>query len=218
VQRGEQVGSNVGFLGVEWFKRRVLEVDAMVAEKAKNPEVPAQDLTVESVKTYNETMLRSYGPNKSNVHKLRQLERHERLHYNFTNGMLSLCSLSYYLHYMEAQRKELLRSLRDGVHSDLQVPTRLAKFPAGKQVLADKGFAITASKYPNFNAQITPHFLSSREQFQKGEIEVDRGVCTLRYTSEVVFTQIFNENALKDSIPYSFFSILKDSIRTLSQY
>ena len=60
------------------------------------------------------------------------------------------------------------------------------------------------------NPQITPQFLAKRQQFTKGEIELDRGVCTLLYTSEVVFTHIFDENILKDSIPFGLFSILSD--------
>jgi hypothetical protein len=91
------------------------------------------------------------------------------------------------------------------------VRTRLAKFPAQRPVLADRGFAKDSYKYPNFNAQITPHFLASRQQFEKGETEEDRVVCTLRYTSEVIFSLIFNEYALTDSIPYSFFAILNDA-------
>jgi hypothetical protein len=91
------------------------------------------------------------------------------------------------------------------------VRTRLAKFPALWPVLADRGFSNDAYKYPNFNAQITPHFLVSRQSFEKGETEEDRVVCTLRYTSEVIFSLNFNEYALTDSVPFSFFAILNDA-------
>ena len=46
--------------------------------------------------------------------------------------------------------------------------TRLAKLPAGYMVLAERGFAHNAPKYPNLNGQVTPHFKGERKQFQRG--------------------------------------------------
>lgn len=111
-------------------------------------------------------------------------------------------------------RKKMLDRLEGRVSNarhPLNVPTRLTKVPPGYSVLADRGFVFDSVKYPNLNSMVTPHFLGGREQFTKGEIEIDRGVCTLRYTSEAVFSHIFNEKTLKDSIPYGLFSILNDA-------
>jgi hypothetical protein len=79
------------------------------------------------------------------------------------------------------------------------------------QEVTDRGFAHDAPKYTFLNPHITPHFLAKRQQFTKGDIKIDRGVCTLRYTSEAVFSHIFDENTLKDNVPFNLFTILNDS-------
>jgi hypothetical protein len=83
---------------------------------------------------------------------------------------------------------------------------RLKKYPPGWKMLADRGFSGTAHYYPNFNAQLTPSFLSGREQFTTFETENDNVVCRLRYSAEVAFSRVTNEVSLQDVIPYSFFS------------
>ncbi len=85
---------------------------------------------------------------------------------------------------------------------------RLKKVPAGWVMLTDRGFANTARYYPNFNAQLTPKFLSGRLQFSSDEVSSDWRICQLRYTCEVAFSRVTNETGLKDVITRPFFSLL----------
>lgn len=93
----------------------------------------------------------------------------------------------------------------------ITLKTRLAKFLPQYGMLTDRGFAKDAPKYPNFNPHITPKFLMKRAQFSLGELEGDMKVCTLRYTSEAIFSHVFDEECLKDVVPYSFLNTLEDS-------
>ena len=85
---------------------------------------------------------------------------------------------------------------------------RLKKCPAGWKMLSDRGFAGTAHYYPNFNAQLTPKFLSGRKQFSSDEVSGDYEICKLRYTCEVAFSRVTLEAGLRDVIPFGFFSVL----------
>lgn len=91
-------------------------------------------------------------------------------------------------------------------------PSRLAKFPPGRPLLADRGFANDAYLYPNFNHHFTPHFLSGREQFEASEIGQDRKVCEFRYTGEVVYSRFTDLKSLRDVVPYGMNHILPDII------
>ena len=88
---------------------------------------------------------------------------------------------AYYLKNNEAMRCDMLRHLRGeaGQNMPPMVLTRLAKIPVGGTVLADRGFYFDAPSYPNVNAQITPHFLTGRDQFEEDEISSDLVTCRL---------------------------------------
>ena len=86
----------------------------------------------------------------------------------------------------------------------------LKKIPAGRLVLADRGFSRDAILYPNFNVHLTPCFLTGRDQFTSGEVESDRRKCELRYTSETAFSRVTCTTGLRDSIPRSLFTIMED--------
>ena len=86
----------------------------------------------------------------------------------------------------------------------------LAKIPRGRAILADRGFFRDALLYPNFNPQLTPHFLSGRARFTAGEVICDRRVCELRYGSETSFSRVTDTEGLRDIIPRGFFSIMQD--------
>ena len=85
--------------------------------------------------------------------------------------------------------------------TELKLPLRLGKFPAGWAILADRGFANDATRYPNMNVQMTPSFLSGREQFTYSELSSDMVKCKLRYISETNFARVTDENLLTDVIP-----------------
>ena len=155
-------------------------------------------------------MLKKAGPNQSSTTKLDQLNVHESLHKAYQKGDIQKCQLSFYLNVMEPLRARMLKHL-NGEAGDDAVPvvyTRLAKIPVGGTVLADRGFYFDAPSYPNVNAQVTPHFLSGRDQFESKEISSDLITCRLRWSSEAVFSRVTDHNALTDVIPYSYFSIM----------
>ena len=85
----------------------------------------------------------------------------------------------------------------------------LAKIPAGRTVLADRGFSKDAFLYPNFKIHLTP-FLARREQSTSTEVQEDRRKCEVRYTSETAFSRVTKTNGLRDSIPRSLFAIMDD--------
>jgi hypothetical protein len=82
---------------------------------------------------------------------------------------------------------------------------RLKKCPKGWSMLSDRGFWNTARFYPNINRQLTPKFLSGRQQFSAEEVSVDRTICKLRYTCEVAFSRVTDTSGHKDVISDDFF-------------
>mmetsp|Transcript_127 Transcript_127/g.151 ORF Transcript_127/g.151 Transcript_127/m.151 type:complete len:776 (-) Transcript_127:6-2333(-) len=165
--------------------------------------------SAEKIIDCNKLLLKG-GPNSSNKEKLKQLTIHEALHQSYENDEIRKCQLSYYLKAIEPLRGEMLRHLKGQGGNDTPpiVYTNLAKIPVGMAVLADRGFYFDAPSYPNVNAQITPHFLTGRDQFESSEINKDLVTCRLRWSSEAVFSRITDLEALNDVIPYSYFSIL----------
>ena len=154
------------------------------------------------------------GPNESSTRKLEQLIVHEALHKAYSSGVLRKCLLSYYLDFMHGIKADMLSHL-NGEAGDKAPPLlmmRLAKIPPGFTVLADRGFYFDAPSYPNVNAQITPHFLTSREQFESDEVSRDLITCRLRWSSEAIFSRVTDHEVLTDVVPYSHLSILTSAI------
>ena len=183
------------------FLRRMREREAQTKTGKK--------YSMDAVVKFNSVLLRK-GPNESCVTKLDQLQIHESLHLAYKNGSIKKCQFSYYLKEMEPLRAQMLRHLR-GEAGDSVAPvlnTRLEKLPIGTTVLADRGFYFDAPSYPNVDAQVTPHFLTGRDQFESSEISSDLVTCKLRWSSEAVFSRVTDHNALTDVIPYSYFSIM----------
>lgn len=155
------------------------------------------------------------GPNESSTRKYEQLVMHEKLHLAYMNGTLSNCILAYYLRKMERLRAEMMRHLNGDAGEDVppMLLTRLAKIPVGYTVLADRGFYYDAPSYPNVNAQITPHFITGRDQFEVDEISNDLVTCRLRWSSEAVFSRVTDQEALTDVIPYDYFTTVESMIK-----
>ena len=170
---------------------------------------PCKKYSADAVVECNHLLLRG-GPNQSSTTKLNQLNIHETLHVAYKEGKLHKCQLSYYLNEMEPLRAKMIKHLigEAGMEIPPSVFTKLAKIPVGGTVLADRGFYFDAPSYPNVNAQVTPHFLTGREQFESSEISSDLVTCRLRWSSEAVFSRVTDHNALTDVIPYSYFSIM----------
>ena len=85
---------------------------------------------------------------------------------------------------------------------------RLRKCPHGWYMLSDRGFFDTARFYPNMNHQLTPKFLSGRDQFSTDEVSADRRICKLRYTCEVAFSRVTKTRGLRDVISNDYFPLL----------
>ena len=115
------------------------------------------------------------GPNQFSTTKVDQLNIHESLHKAYQKGDIQKCQLSFYLNEMESLRVRMLKHL-DGEAEDDVAPvvyTRFAKISVGGTVLAGRGFYFDAPSHPNVNAQVTPHFLSGRDQFESNGISSD---------------------------------------------
>mmetsp|Transcript_32432 Transcript_32432/g.69058 ORF Transcript_32432/g.69058 Transcript_32432/m.69058 type:complete len:144 (+) Transcript_32432:78-509(+) len=90
------------------------------------------------------------------------------------------------------------------------LPVGLTMIPRKWRVLADKGFTYVTRHFPNFNAIDTPSRLGKRKYGRYSEEEVKRSKkkCKLRYTCEVFFARVTEEEVLKDRISYRNFSVL----------
>lgn len=151
------------------------------------------------------------GPDFNKERKVEQLKLHETLHNLFESRQLKPNMLSYYLSKTVDYRNNMLKFLANPQDETLPVgfvnsitSTRLAKFPPGWIILADRGFASNCYMYPNLNHHITPHFLSGRAQFEREEISKDREICQRRYTCEVAFARFTDIKALRDVVPFQF--------------
>ena len=156
------------------------------------------------------------GPQSSPLEMLCQLETHERLHRHYQSGDLRKCMLSYYLLVMAEDRMRILHHLgskmvpHDYEPSDEPLPEvylRLAKIPPGFDVIADKGFDKTDGLYPWWNLVWVPIVLRNRNVKQSLTEEIvgkrgHRSLKRLRYTIEVGYSRVTDEECLKDVIPY----------------
>ena len=87
---------------------------------------------------------------------------------------------------------------------------RLGDIPIGYLILADKGFDMTSAYYPHFTPIIHPAFHKKGAQFTEEQIDWNRKVCELRYTSEVVFSRVKTRGNLSGIISRANFAYLKD--------
>ena len=175
-------------------------------------------LTVEGINESNKKICRG-GPDATVQVKKEQLELHNRLHDLYTYGKLWPYLLSFYLHESTPYRSNLLKYFANPEDAILLTdfatsicPSRLAKFPTGWIILADRGFSKDAYLYPNMNRHITPTFLAHQSQFTSGEISRDRVICEHRYTCEVVFSRFNDVMCLRDVVPYQFNNIMTDAV------
>ena len=221
---GEKTNIEYGDRVDEWFDGVVAAREGGNTRERKKAKI----YTTEDHDKLEKTVLES-GPNKSPESKLIQLRRLQRLHKEYECGNLSSCLLSEYLEVTLDLRRDMIRVLRGrplkGVDgsilnaadygkrvTELKLPLRLGKFPAGWAILADRGFANDATRYPNMNVQMTPSFLSGREQFTYSELSSDMVKCKLRYISETNFARVTDENLLTDVIPARVLPFVKHCI------
>jgi hypothetical protein len=167
-------------------------------------------ITADEIRVYNNKFLQR-GPDETTDTKIAQLELHERLHLKYDSGDLPKCMLSHYLKSTVEWRRELKAMLKSGDAAYLEKhwKKRMSKIPCGWTILADRGFAYDAAKYPNFNIHVTPSFVEGRDQFTRGELKRDITKCNLRWISETNFARVTDESSLEDVVSYEYFSIVQ---------
>ena len=168
-------------------------------------------IAIEKINEYNRNYIRYMDPGSITAEKKEQLLVHQRLHEKYKSGKLKKCMFSHYVKFMEPLRLQMLEAIdnNDMVFFE-KIPTGLSKCPPGWVILADRGFAFDASRYPNLNRQVTPHFINKRDQFTKEELSTDLSVCKLRYNSETHFARVTDTSSLLDVVPFAYFPILQD--------
>eukprot|EP00984_Skeletonema_dohrnii_P006915 scaffold2464_cov96-Skeletonema_dohrnii-CCMP3373.AAC.8 len=219
-RKEKEIGKALMSNAMEWFKKRKALKLAEEKEKEKGGKKRAPLLSPERLREQHETVLRA-GANESGLRKLRQLERHERLHLSYESGKLRKCLLSYFLLAATDDRRKLLRWMGSSMinHDDIAMPTveelpkiwlRLAKIPEKYKILADKGFADTERDYPWFNLVETPTKLSAAKGYRKSpeHIKRDRPLTSSRFSAETVFHRVYSEDILNGKIPYYLIPLL----------
>ncbi|KAL7552447.1 hypothetical protein ACHAWF_015688 [Thalassiosira exigua] len=204
----------------KWFGLRTFLNEAEQLEEDRGGDKKAPLLSAERLREQHEAVLRA-GANQSGLRKLRQLERHERLHRLYEAERLSKCLLSYFLLVTEQDKHKLLcwMGSKRIDSDDVEMPTseelpklwlRLAKIPAAYKVLADKGFADMERDYPWMNTIETPTRLAASKGYRKapGHIHLDRPLTSSRFSAETVFKRVYDEDILCGKIPYYLISIL----------
>jgi hypothetical protein len=196
----------------------IVDCETNASMKANSNVLAEPLITVKGLQEANKKICEG-GPDSSVESKCEQLQLHNRLHELYESGRLRKNLLSFYLHHAKIYRENLLKYFTDPQDPTLPenfensiCPARLAKFPPGWIILADRGFANDSYMYPNLNHHITPHFLSGRPQFTTREISTDRVTCEHRYTCEVVFSRFTDIKCLRDVVPYQFNHILTDAV------
>ena len=154
----------------------------------------------------------SMSPQNDPGELLEQLELFERLHYLYEKKQIKKCLLSAYIYISRQYRMDILSYMGSPMAdtwSREQRPLpivwqRLAKIPGSISLLNDKGFAGTERYYPNLNRIKTPPVMRARKvkQYHQSELKPKADLCRLRYTCEVVFARVTEQDLLKDKIPY----------------
>jgi len=177
--------------------------------------------SAESLENEAKKMIREQSPTCDPVEKLAQYEMHERLHIEFENGNLEKCCLSFYLRSTTKKRRKLLYYMGSKMANDTWndpdivlpedgLPVGLSMIPKKWRILADKGFTYVTRHFPNFNAIDTPARLGKRKygRYSEEEGKSNKKKCKLRYTCEVYFARVTEEEVLKDRISYHNFAVL----------
>ncbi len=82
-----------------------------------------------------------------------------------------------------------------------KIPNHLPNLPRGWIVLADRGFAFDALKYPSLNAHVTPAFAKTTA-FAQEKLEEMWKICMLRlqWSSETHISFVTDTGCLQDEI------------------
>ena len=186
------------------------QVDKQLKDSGSSKRAPI--LTPEILGAQNSKAIRN-DPNFSGKTKLRQLERHERLHRLYESGKLRKCLLSYFLKVVSKRRLQVLSWMGSELAADVEKPTldqipkiplRLAKLPADYGFCGDKGFTGIEALLPNVNLVVTPPAVvnSKTHRLSAEMIASEIPVTTVRAPCETVFARVQNENVLRERVKY----------------
>jgi hypothetical protein len=181
--------------------------------KASGNKKQAPILSVDLLMQQNEKAFHN-DPNYSGKTKLRQLERHQRLHLLYEEGKLRKCLLSYFLKVVSKDCLSLLSWMGSKLASHIPKPAfadlpvipalRLAKIPTDYGVCGDKGFTNIKVYLPNVNIVATPPAVvnSKTHRLSSEMIELEIPVTTVRAPCETAFAHIQSEAILTERVPY----------------
>ena len=80
------------------------------------------------------------------------------------------------------------------------------KISVGCIISGDKRFFGTSGFYVNVNPILSPAFLYGNKQFSPQEMDHNIGSCQLRYTREVIYSNVTNCDRLAGFIPWYLFN------------
>ena len=144
--------------------------------------------------------------------KAEQLEVLLLLYEEYKYGNLPPDVLYFYLDYHAAWLKEMDKAIKDNALELFdKIPNHLANIPRGWVVLADRGFAFDALKYPNLNAHVTPAFAKTTA-FAQETLEDMWKICMLRWSSETHISFVTDTGCLQDEITYGTFPIIQNAV------
>ena len=192
----------------EMSKHRRVDGELQASGSRKRAPILTADILTEQ----NEKAIRN-DPNFSGKTKLRQLERHQRLHLLYEAGKLRKCLLSYFLKVVTNDRIKLLRWMGSPLASrvpkpsitDLPaIPLRLAKLPPDYGMCGDKGFTNIEVYLPNVNIVDTPPAVvnSKTHRLSAEMIASEIPVTTVRAPCETVFARVQDEAIMTERVPY----------------
>ena len=169
-------------------------------------------INTKKIDDFNKVLTSERGPNSTTRRKYEQLRTHQLLHEAYEAGKLQKNMLSHYIKLSVKFRLEMMEAIANNsmiYFEENKYPLNLQNIPVGWIVLADRGFAFDAFKYPNLNRHITPAFINKRDQFTQEELESDLAICQLRYISETHFSRVTDESSLRDVVQHEYFPILQ---------
>jgi hypothetical protein len=170
----------------------------------------------EEIDNFNDWLFNKRLPNGCIDKKKDQLLTLRRLYDAYERQDLEPDMMYFYLLFHIDFIDEMLDAISKGIDFALEffkdIPNHLANLPIEYLVLADRGFAFDAFKYPHLNAHITPAFLKGKTQFSQEILEEMWKTCMLRWSSETHISLLTNQESLQDVVPFPYFNIMQNCI------
>jgi hypothetical protein len=170
----------------------------------------------DEIDKFNTWLFNDRLPNGRIEKKKEQLLTLRRLYDAYERQELEPDMLYFYLLFHIVLIDDMLDAISKGIDFAREyfkhIPNHLANLPISYLMLADRGFAFDAYKYPHLNAHITPAFLKGKTQFSQEVLEEMWKTCKLRWSSETHISFITDQESLQDVIPFQYFNIMQTCI------